>query len=217
MTEHWFSKPFGERDHIMAILRNDHLSLEIVYSYFDSDWIHYDIWCRWRDVPILNPALFSNDHLVPPDRKGIISACDLDRCSLLPLLHEAIHSRKSGVWYSLPPAVAIAVYANEISPFDPEELEESISSRRSLSSSDPDLRSTRALRGLKRPIEILVGVDTGTFNHSDGYSEEGACFRLLLTSEQLRTFYEDLRAEYDTFCREHEIDAYLRDRRNTDD
>lgn len=201
----------------MAILRNDHLSLEIVYAYFDSDWIHYHIWCRWRDVPILNPALFSNDHLVPPDRKGIISACDLDRCSLLPLLHEAIHSHKSGVWYSLPPAVAIAVYANEISPFDPEGLEVSISSRRSLSSSDPDPTSARELREPKRSIEILVGVDTGTFNHSHCYSDEGACFRLQLTTDQLRTFYEDLRAEYDTFCREHEIDAYLRNRRNTDD
>lgn len=66
----------------MAILRNDHLSLEILYSYFDTGWIHYDISCRWRDVPILNPALFWDDHLVPPDRKGIISACDLDRCRL---------------------------------------------------------------------------------------------------------------------------------------
>ncbi|TSJ64493.1 hypothetical protein FO470_04285 [Starkeya sp. 3C] len=73
------------------------------------------------------------------------------------------------------------------------------------------------LESAAQPIEILVFVDTGTFIHSDGYSEEGACFRLHLTTDQLRTFYEDLRSEYDTFYRRNGIDAYLRGRRKAED
>jgi hypothetical protein len=194
----------------MAILSIGNLSLEIAYRWFDAGWVKYDIWCRWRGVPVFNPAILGNMAPQSADRAGVIEAMDYEICGLLPMLQKALEAKQSDVWYPLHPDVAVAVYMNGLSPMLPEELEASrlgAKARRRPENISPVENDPGYSRN--HCIELLVFVDAFNFRHAEAYCGDGVCFLLGPTRDQLQKFYEDLRSEYAEFRTRSGIDAFF--------
>lgn len=184
----------------MAILRNDNLSLEISYRWFDAGWISYDIWCRWRDIPVLNPAVLRDNIPQPPHRAGVIETEDFGECGLLPMLRTAIDDNESGYWEPIKPDVLLAIHTEEFFPFLPSNLE-LIHESAEMKARREDHEARRAQLGPLPDdyVELILFMDSRQFRDADEYSGDGVCFRLGPTRERLQKFYDDLQSEYTAF------------------
>ena len=194
----------------MASLSIGNLSLEIAYSGFDTGWVCYDIACRWRGLSVINPAILEQVSAVPSEWSGGIMVKEHGECSLLPMLRKALETSQSDTWYSLPPDASLALYMNGLSPFSFDETDASRRIMTARAKPDEELPAEDKARETTY-VELLVFVDAINFRFGELTREDGVCFRLNPTLEQIWMFYEDLRNEYVAFRAENKVADYLRE------
>lgn len=191
----------------MAILHDGDLSLEIKYREFESGWVHYDIWLRWRGEPVINDAILKrvNDHWAKRG-VGAIKACEHQECGILPLLRRVLETNDADYWDATDPDILLALYPDDAFPFLPSKWRIVYEAPKAKALREERIKARAECGPLPDDyLEMLLFVDVYNFEGATAYSGSGLCFRLVPKRTELQEFYEELRHEYLAFREEWRV------------
>jgi len=192
----------------MALLKSDLLSLEINFVGFEYGWVQYEIYFRWKNVPIINDNLLKGDGEYWGSRKtGSFLANEDDKDRLIDTISKVLETNEPEYWEPIDPDIIVAIYPEMYFPF--------LKSHYTLIDESENHKKKRQEREkLKKELgglpddsfTIIVFIDAYNFKNSDAYYGEGISLHLIVDRVILENFKSDLSKEYSEFKEKYKVD-----------
>ncbi len=185
----------------MAKLSSHDLTLEIEFREIDVCWwLQYDIWLRWQDEPLINPALLKRINEYWQDRRDhSFRVNDGARDHLLPMLSNSLETYAPATWETIEPDFAI-----ELSAIIADEFVYEDGRRQNLPTEAVEygtdgqlLRLDRAYMLPDDSIEVKATVDGYQLRTEVGYGGTRISVEFYVRRYQLEAFYQELRVAYE--------------------
>lgn len=184
----------------MAKLQSGDLNLEIVFNFFEDEWIAYEIkfsWkddkFSWKDDIIINDSILKRDGEWSSKRRyGTFLANDYEKDHLIDVMRKVLDTNEPDYWEPVEPDVLIAIYPGMFFPFikshwvkiEDGELKQIEKEKQEMGKSPDDL------------FTIITFIDTYNFKNSGAYSGQGVSLHMIVKRKDLETFVTDLETEY---------------------
>lgn len=187
----------------MAVLKEGKLSLEIVFRRLDDAlWVHYEIFFRWNNEPVLRDDLLKRDPQYWSKRSpGALLAEEHERDTLLPVIDKVLGDNEADYWVPAEPDVVVAFFPDFSVPFLPSgatlvyESEKHKGERRQRESSKEKNRGKLP----SDPVTVLAMADCNNLKGCHTYEGHGPALVLTTTRAKLKRFRNQLAAEWGSF------------------
>jgi len=193
----------------MAILRDHLLELEITYTGFEDGWVEYGLDCRWDGQPIFRDEPLKRSPIGWAQRgRSQMIGNEASICCLLPFFDSVFRTRQADYVQPIDPDFTLAVWPSDSFPFLP--------SHWRLAHEDEEHKSQRLTEQAAREaaggvldddrVQVIIAFDAYQYPGTS-YLDSGPALHMLPTWRALKTFAEQLRAEFRAFEPRHGIFA----------
>jgi hypothetical protein len=187
----------------MAILRDNSLSLEVIFKEVDDClWLKYEVYFRWDEQYVFRDALLKRSPQGWAGRsEGALCANESGGDTFLPVLEMAIDTAEPICWKPTEPDIMIAFYPVQHFPFIADHKKEIYVADHILNQRD-ERRQLKAAHNGQQPddvVTMIVYVDAYNFKDCSPYYGTGFAMVLSPTRSGLARFHQELKREYEAF------------------
>lgn len=183
--------------HPMAYLQSLNWTLEIRYypKPGDPEWLHYEIYFRYKGEPIIRDDLLKRSPKAWGDRPpGALLANEHGGCSLVPTLKRVLETNQAQYWQPIEPDFTIAFYPGMYFPFQPSHWVDVTPPEMA----DPEDRRYDVGPD-DTPVTIIAMVDAYNFGQEFAYNLQGPALILHVERRVLEQFCDDLQADLESY------------------